>query len=67
MNVMDKIIRPRRIKPLDIEVYKEGICFICKEKCEGYAHHSCCVAYCRHKELEQEKENNYSQRTDEGI
>lgn len=50
---------PIRIKPLEIQIYKQGECFICKQPCnqKGYAHFSCCVAYTEHKNLVQTAEN----------
>lgn len=58
-----------KIKPLDIEIYKQGTCFICNLPCDtkGYAHFSCCIAYSDHKskllnDLNKEKESKQDKR-----
>jgi hypothetical protein len=54
---MSEIKNPKRIKPLDIEIYKKGECFICGKSCDSYAHYECCIAYSRHADLKQKEEN----------
>ncbi len=51
------------IKPIDVEIYQEGICFLCQQKChpKGYLHRSCAIAYSEHKaktilDLQKQKE-----------
>lgn len=41
-----------KIKPLEIKIYNDGECFICKNSCNlgSYAHFECCIAYADHKE-----------------
>jgi hypothetical protein len=48
---------PKRIKPLDIEIYKLGICFLCNLPCQKFVHRECAIAYSRHKEFKQMEEN----------
>ena len=46
-----------KIKPLEIEIYKLGECFICSEQCKRFVHYECAVAYLRHQELKQKELN----------
>jgi len=59
MKTKEKFKPPVKIVPLNIKIYKEGVCFICGEETESdrYAHHQCCIAYEHHKEFQQDKEN----------
>jgi hypothetical protein len=43
-----------KIKPIEVQVYQKGRCFVCFEPTdnpESYAHFQCCLAYCEHREL----------------
>lgn len=42
----------KKLKPLAIDLYKAGECFICKKPCDfdSYAHFECCISYADHKE-----------------
>jgi len=42
-----------RVKPLEIQAYIKGKCFICNLPTEdktAYAHYQCCRAMCEHKD-----------------
>ena len=55
-----KDLRPKRIKPIDIDVYKLGKCFLCGNDCDMYMHYECAIAYERHRSMLQTNENRLS-------
>lgn len=43
MNMSSRV----KIKPLVVNLWKQGTCFVCGNPCEpeAYAHYECCLAY----------------------
>lgn len=50
----------KKIKPIEVQVYQKGRCFICFEPTdnpEAYAHYHCSLAYEEHRQLKSKEAN----------